>query len=46
MAGLVVEPVTASLAVSAAAVTITVAGLAAVAVGSLVAGWKEHQRGA
>lgn len=31
-------------ALSAAAVTITAAGLAAVAVGSLAAGWKEHQR--
>lgn len=39
------EAVTASLAVFAAAVTITAAGLAAVAVGSLVAGWKEHQHG-
>ena len=35
---------TASFAVFAAAVTITAAGLAAVAVGSLVAGWKERQR--
>lgn len=37
---------TASLAVFAAVVTITAAGLAAVAVGSFVAGWKERQRGA
>ena len=36
---------TASFAVFAAAVTITAARPAAVAVGSLVAGWKEHQRG-